>query len=366
MIKAVFAIWALSLWTNLLSIHIVKTTCELNETPLALHTQSPRLGWEMASSVNGDLQTAYEVLVASTPEKINANSGDVWSTGKVVSGNSQFITYGGHELKSGRRYFWKVRVWDAKGKPSAWSKLSHFDMGLMSAADWDAQWIGAIRRADANLPIGRKFHKYGMPKAQRAMWDSLAPLAKASIVLRKEFGVDKKTVQRAMVYVAGLGQYELSLNGRKVGNSEFAPLWSDYDKTVYYNAYDVTASLKSGANALGVLLGNGMYNVTGNRYIKFWGSFGPPTLKLKLVLEYADGAVHNIVSDQSWKYSQSPITFNCIFGGEDYDATLEQNGWNTPGFDSNHWRNVVPMEGPNGTIGRAIGSAGFYIGTLQC
>lgn len=350
MTKAVFAILALFLCSNLFSIHIVKTTCELAEKPLALHTLSPRLGWELASSVKGDLQTAYEIIVASSLEKVNANTGDVWSTEKVLSGNSQFITYGGHALKCGRRYYWKVRVWDAKRKLSDWSQVSHFDMGLLSEADWGAQWIGAVRRVDANLPEGRNFHKYGMPKAQRAIWDSVAPLAKASIQLRKEFGIDRKTVQRAMVYVSGLGQYELLLNGRKVGESEFAPLWTDYDKTVYYNAYDVTNNLRSGPNAIGVLLGNGMYNVTGNRYIKFWGSFGPPTLKLRLAIEYSDGSQSVVVSDPSWRYALSPITFNCIFGGEDYNATLEQNGWNTAGFNDANWTACTDMEGPQGAL----------------
>lgn len=331
------------------AIHVTSLHCELQANPLALNQPSPRLGWVLQSDLQGDRQTAFEIMAASAEEKLQAGRADLWQTGKVESDQSQYVAYAGKQLPSMARVYWKVRVWDAKGKPSAWSSTARFDIGILEPSDWGAQWIGAIRKEEARLPEGRNHHKWGIPKSQRALWDSVAPLARRSIMLRKEFGAHKN-VARAMVYVAGLGHYELTLNGTKIGQSEFAPLWSDCDKTVYYNAYDITSSVLHGPNAIGVLLGNGMYNVTGNRYIKFWGSFGPPTLKLKMVVEYADGTVQHIVSDTSWKYAPSPITFNCIFGGEDYDATLEQPNWNRPGFDQQSWDEAVPMEGPKGRL----------------
>lgn len=331
------------------ALNVAKCTCELLENPLAVNVVAPRFGWVLESSVNGDKQTAYEIVVGSSPSNIDKNIGDVWQTGKVKSGQSQFVKYGGAPLKSAHRYYWKVRTWDVKGNVSKWSKTARFDIGLLAPADWGAQWIGAIRRENAHLPEGRNFHKWGIPKSQRALWDSVVPFAKRSIMVRKEFTVDKQ-MHRAMAYVSGLGHYELSINGSKVGNSEFAPLWTDYDKTVYYNAYDLTQVLKQGPNALGVLLGNGMYNVTGNRYVKFWGSFGPPTVKLRLVIEYKDGSRSVVVTDPSWKYAESPITFNCIFGGEDYDANLEQAGWDLVAFDDKTWSSVTEMEGPQGSL----------------
>ena len=154
----------------------------------------------------------------------------------------------------------------------------------------------------------------------------------------------------ATAYVCGLGFYEFSLNGKKIGDSEFAPLWSDYDKSVYYNTYDVTEQLQDGENVVGILLGNGFYNVQGGRYRKLQISFGPPTLLFELVINYEDGTRETIRSDHEWKYDLSPITFNCIYGGEDYDARREQKGWNQVGFNDSHWRPVVVQEAPKGVL----------------
>lgn len=123
-------------------------------------------------------------------------------------------------------------------------------------------------------------------------------LAKKSIYLRREFHVAKK-VKDATAYVCGLGFYEFSLNGEKVGDSEFAPLWSDYDKSVYYNTYDVTSQVKKGGNAIGVLLGNGFYNVQGGRYRKLQISFGAPTLRFRMVVNYEDGTSETIVPERT-------------------------------------------------------------------
>ena len=169
-------------------------------------------------------------------------------------------------------------------------------------------------------------------KNARAQWDAVDSLAWRSICLRKDFTAQKQ-IADATVYVCGLGHYELTLNGRKVGDAEFAPLISDYDRTVYYNTYDVTEFLKKGENAVGVMLGNGFYNVMGGgRYRKLQVAFGAPTLLLQLVINYSDGTSDIIKSDADWKYDLSPVTFNTMYGGEDYDARLEQEGWDMPGF----------------------------------
>jgi len=169
-------------------------------------------------------------------------------------------------------------------------------------------------------------------------------------MLRKTFTVAKK-IKEAVVYISGLGHYELSINGKKIGKSEFAPLWTDYDKTVNYNTFELTAAdFQKGKNGIGVLLGNGMYNMVAERYSKFFVSFGPPTLFFKMKVVYADGSQEIIKSDESWKYSKSPITFNSIFGGEDYNANLEQKGWNTANFAATNWKKVVLQEAPKGVL----------------
>lgn len=329
------------------AIEIPRITCEMLENPSGI-SAAPRFGWQLLSSVQGDRQTAYHIIVSSTAENLQQDHGDMWDSRKILSDQSQFVTYRGKPLGSGKRYYWKVRVWDSRKKPSAWSAAACWDMApdLLSTP---VQWIGAITKDKSRLPEGRKFHSPSLKKKEIAdLYNNTDPLARRSIVLRRAFRTDRK-IARAMVYVSGLGHYELMLNGKKVGRSEFAPLWSDYDKTVYYNTYQVDSLLTSGENVIGVWLGNGMYNVSGNRYKKLWVSFGPPTLFFKMDVLYHDGSHQTIVSDQTWKYAESPITFNCMYGGEDYDATLEQPGWDRVGFNA-PWKTVVVQEPPAGKL----------------
>jgi alpha-L-rhamnosidase len=168
-------------------------------------------------------------------------------------------------------------------------------------------------------------------------------------IFRKEFTV-AKPARRAVASICGLGQYELFLNGAKVGDHVMDPPWTNYRKRCTYAAYDVTAQIRPGANALGVMLGNGMYNVTGGRYTKFKGSMGPPKFILHLRVEHADGSHATVISDASWRMDDGPITFSCIYGGEDYDARLDQPGWTKPGFDAARWIPALEVAGPGGRL----------------
>lgn len=172
-------------------------------------------------------------------------------------------------------------------------------------------------------------------------------------VFRKSFVLDAAPISRARVAVCGLGHFELTVNGRKVGDHFLDPPWSDYADTCYYVVFDVAELLEPGENVLGVMLGNGMYNVRGGRYTKFVGSFGPPKLLLSLVVSQ-DGKRQVVASDETWKVAAGPITFSCIYGGEDYDAQREQAGWDLPGFDDRHWKPACVVEGPGGELRPAI------------
>ncbi len=331
-----------------LALEVSRATCELMINPVGISNLSPRLGWQLKSNAYNDKQTAYQIIVSMDSKSVEDGIGRIWNSGIVNSGQSQYIKYTGTELKQWQRYFWRVKVWDATKKASAWSEISTFD--TEPANSTTAIWIGAISKEKGKLPDGRDFHLASMKKKGIAdLWGPVDSLAKRSIMLRRPVAISKQ-VENAQLVICGLGQYEFTLNGKKVGESQFAPAWSDYDKTVYYNIYDVKKNLKQGENVFGVLLGNGMYNVTGNRYHKFWISFGPPTLYFILRLKYDDGTSEQIVSDKSWKYALSPVTFNCIYGGEDYDANLEQQGWDKPGFDDSTWKTVVQVEGPKGEL----------------
>lgn len=220
---------------------------------------------------------------------------------------------------------------------------------LVLAQDYfgEAQWIGAITRKDAKIPEGR-LCSGNVIKETKAAWDKADPLSRRSIVLRRSFK-PYKTVKHAELRICGLGFYEATINGQKVGDSEFAPSWSDYDKTVFFNVHDVTQQIRQGDNELRVLLGNGFYNEQGGRYVKLKVSFGPPTLLYFLYLTYDDGMRERVYSDEKWQWTESPITFNSIYGGEDYDARLEVGSLMSD-VRADQWKPVVIQEGPEGRL----------------
>ena len=297
-------------------ITITKTQCNY-QYGMALVTDDARVGWQMKSTRNDDRQTAYQLIIT---ERITHDT--IYNSYKMLTSQSQSISLPKLPFNN-FGYSWKVRVWDKNDYVSFWS--SPQDIRVMPAVI-DAKWIGAISNKDANIPEGRfantEFKKDYFKKA----WQNVDSLSSRSIILKRDFTARKNIVD-AIVYVCGLGHYQLELNGMKVGDSEFAPLWSEYSKTVYYNVFDVTSLIRGASkNDISVLLGNGFYNVQrGNRYAKLQMSFGAPKLLLRLEIRYKDGSTQIIKSAEGWKYCLSPITFNSIYGGESYDATLENN-----------------------------------------
>ena len=211
----------------------------------------------------------------------------------------------------------------------------------------NAQWIGAITKADAKTPAGRHYTGSVLKETKDA-WAQADPLSRQSIILRRSFR-PYKAVKQAELRICGLGFYEATINGVKVGESEFAPTWSDYDKTVFFNTYDVTQHIQSGDNELRVLLGNGFYNEQGGRYVKLKVSFGPPTLLCLLYVTYEDGMREHLFSDDKWQWTESPITFNSIYGGEDYDARREASP-DPSERGENVWKPVVIQEAPKGVL----------------
>ncbi len=205
-----------------------------------------------------------------------------------------------------------------------------------------AQWIGAITRQQAHIPEGR-YSQGAVLKESKSLWAKADTLSRRSIILRRSFK-PWKTIKKAELRICGLGFYELTINNKKVGDAEFAPLWSDYDKSIFYNLYDVTSYLQLGDNEIRVLLGNGFYNEQGGRYHKLRISFGPPTLKFFLYVIYEDGMRERLLSDESWEWTPSPIVFNSIYGGEDYDARIEPTDW----------KPVVIQEAPKGLLRKQI------------
>lgn len=300
----------------------VDLRCDYAINPLGVDSPKPRLFWKLKSNQQNEKQTAYEILAASSAQNLARNKGDLWATGKMASDETIQIPYDGQGLVSSGQIFWKVRVWDNHGKVSAWSKPATWTMGILNSNDWHGQWIGAT---ETNIP---------------------------SLLLRHEFVVKSSLrLKRALVNICGLGQYELTLNGKKVGDDFLSPGWSKYDKTCLYDTRDITAQLKEGANAIGIELGNGMYNVLGGgRYTKFKRSFGPQKVIAQIRLEYSDGSVNYIGTDEHWRVAPGPITFSSIYGGEDCDARLLQAGWNKINFADSTWSPAVVVNGPGGEL----------------
>ena len=270
--------------------------CEYLADPLGIDVLQPRLFWIPRHAARGQSQSAYQVLVSTSPA---CEQGDAWDSGKVPSAAFTHVAYKGKALASDTRYFWKVRFWDKDGQASPWSGVATFGTGLLARTDWHGIWIGGANQ------------------------------------LRREFDVPGPVV-RATAYVCGLGYHELRINGRKVGASVLDPGWTTYDKRALYVAHDVTALLQTGANAVGAMLGSG------------W--FKGQALLLQINVEMAGGKKMSVVSDAFWKAQAGPVVEDSVYNGETYDARLEAPGWDQPGFDDKAWAPAAPVAGPKGVL----------------
>ncbi len=324
-------------------LRVDQLTCNHREQPLGIESTAPLLGWQIKSSDRSVKQSAYRIIVAEQPDELEKENGPVWDSGRTDSEQSVNVVYKGKKLEPGNRYFWKVKIWDQNGRESPWSQTARWQTGLFSKSDWQgARWI-SHEALDSSQRLVPGIHGSGDNLGEKAVQRPVVPQ------FRKSFTVDKG-LESATLSISGLGHYVAYLNGQRVGDSFLAPGWTDYDKTVLYNTYDVTSLLKAGVNVMGTLVGNGFYNINRERYRKLVISYGMPTMIAHLHLRYSDGTSETIVTDETWKTKPSPITYTSIFGGEDYDANLEQAGWNETGFDDSGWQPVRISAGPAGKL----------------
>lgn len=201
---------------------VVNLKCEMLANPIGIDATAPRFSWQFTGNEKGLQQTAYQIIVASSENKLKKGEGDLWNSGKVASDASILVSYAGKVLQSRQQCFWKVKTWTNKGE-APWSEAAGFSMGLLKSSDWQAKWIG----------LDRAFS-----------WDSVSKFARLSArYFRKEIDATKK-IKSATVYIAGLGLYELFINGQKTGDQVLAPSPTDYSKTILYNTFDITGQLK--------------------------------------------------------------------------------------------------------------------------
>jgi alpha-L-rhamnosidase len=472
----------------------VQLRCEGRSNPVGVDVLQPRLGWILAredKGMRGQKQTAYRILVSTSREGLEHDSGDLWDSGKVDSSAMSFIAYQGRKLGDCQQAYWKVCVWDERGSLSPWSETAKWTMGLLDETSWKGKWItspdmvnviatvgfrsSSEKTADAvkwvQIDLGREVimdrvvlapmnrpgnpgygfpvrfkvetdndplfsnaksivdntradfanpgikpvsfpvkglrgryvrvtttrlfpmdaQSYGMALRQLAVYCGETNVARQapvetedsiedggwgrigltdgvltsdpndvgqnarfadSLLLRRAFAVKPK-LRRALVLVSGLGQYELFLNGKKIGRDLLTPGWTNYQRTVLYDAYDITTALSPGENVAGLILGNGIYRITAkeDRYTRNYRlSYGPLKAIAQFYLEYEDGKVQTIVTDGDWKVLSGPITFGNIYGGEDYDARRVPPGWGQSGFEDKTWKPAQTVPGPGGQL----------------
>ncbi len=304
---------------------IANLRCEHLEDPLGIETLSPRLSWRLETERRAARQTAYRINVATDPDLLAQGAGDLWDSGKVRSDVSVLVPYAGKKLRSRQRCWWNVHVWDETGYEAV-SEPACWEMGLLDAADWKAQWIAG------DTP--KRYHD-----------------SHAAPCFRKRFHLHKK-VWRARAYVSGLGFYEFRLNGRKVDDAVLHPAFTKYDARVLYTVHDISEYLVQGDNAAGIMLGTGWYD---HHARDVWQLFAAPwrdvcKALVQIEITFADGDTATVCSDTSWAYSTGPIVFDGLRNGEIYDAREEQNGWDAPSFNPASWKPAAIARPPGGVL----------------
>ncbi len=474
----------------------VRLRCEYLENPMGLDVVAPHLSWQSNSAERNWRQTSYEILVASSEESLRTGKADLWDSGKVDSAESVGIAYRGPALESRKRYYWKVRAWDAGGGTSE-SAAAWWEMGLLHPADWKAKWIhwknpeddadrqgmrwiwlpdqdalavapktaatfrvtiklsekakeavllfatrgdfvakvnghevdaksrwSTFERRDISdeLVVGQNSIEvtvtapappdFGPNARAKTTIAALAALVKivgangqmmrvptnekwearlenvsdwqpahvvgaltdkrvgdpgelpqSAAYLRRTLALSKN-VQRARLYVTALGSYRVFLNSRRVGSDVLTPDFTDYRKRVLYQTYDVTSFMVNGDNVIGTVLGDGWYG-SGLTWVGMHFFTPPDRLAAQLELDYADGSHDMIVTDESWKAAASPIIRSDIYGGEVYDARLEQTGWEKSGFDDSQWKPAAVAGVPAIAITSQITASPRVIATLD-
>ena len=311
-------------------IAITRLRCEYLHNPIGIDVFQPRLSWNMESSRRSQSQTSYQILVANDPALLDRDSGNLWNSRRTHSNNSLNVQYQGKDLKSGTKYYWKVRIWDHDSTVSSWSEVGTWFTGLLNEGDWRADWIG--------FDLGRSDSLNETKPWGNSMKMKTDYRPRPCSYFRFEFELEESAYM-AHAFITALGIYELYINGQKVGEDYFTPGWTDYSSRVYYNTYDVSTLLKMGVNTVAVALADGWYagNVA-DRGQEYYGK--NPRIKAQIHATLQNGRTMSVITDSNWVASLGPIVESDMQAGETYDARLEFEGWNSNGFDDKTWGQV--------------------------
>ena len=300
---------------------------EWQALPLAIDMPRPRFHWTLIApaGARGVRQTAFQLTIYDHDGKT------VLDTGRTASAETRFEPPTDLGLQGQSAYHYRLRVWDGEGTEMS-AATGRFATGLVSADHNHGGWIAAGADIAARHAIEGHWYRVGRP----------TPLP----LFRKAFAVPKP-VAWAHLCVAGLGQYQLWLDGAKVSPEGLNGAWTDYDRRVLYDAYDLTDRLGQGEHRFGVALGNGFFNVEtlDGRYSKLDGTFGRPQLWLQLRIVYADGSEEIVASDGSWQARNGGTIYSSIYGGEDFDARRDDGR-----FGGEGWTPATVIGGPTGRL----------------
>jgi alpha-L-rhamnosidase len=288
--------------------------CESKFNPTGIATIQPQFSWKNKADVNKSHQTAYQILVASSPSMLKEGKTDLWNSGKVISSQSVWIPYKGETLESRSVAYWKIKLWDQNDDPSKWSDTHSFSVGLLTSNDWQGDYVGM-----------------SSDKAAEAL-----PFLRKTLVLEEKY-------DELYFHVNSLGYHELYVNNQKVGDAVLAPAESQFDKRSFSLSYDVSPYLKEGKNAIVLWLGYGWY-----KHFKDKAHNGP------LVKAQLDGLKNDqwetlLKTDNTWKISESEYSIWDIskFGGEALAANKILPNFADPELDDSNWNQATIVQVPD-------------------
>jgi alpha-L-rhamnosidase len=267
--------------------------CEHMVDPQGIDVPQPRLSWQLESARRGDRQTAYQVQVASDPARFEQP--DLWDSGRVESDASAYIGYAGKPLGSGTRCFWRVRVWDAAGEATAWTKPACWSMGLLEPTLWKAAWIGRDEPAQPVVnPLAQaNWIWHGSPSA-----NCVYPAGRRWFRIRLDVPTDRRVV-RARAYFAADNAHQVFLNGEHIDNGCSFQTAQEVD---------LLEAIRPGKNLLALECDN--------------AGDGPNPAGLigAVVVEFDSGEPLRLVTDAAWKSTDQ-----------------KQEGWQKPELDDSGW-----------------------------
>lgn len=313
------------------NIEVKELRCEYLVNPLGIDTKTPRLSWQIRDKKQsrGQKQTAYQVIVASSPELLTKNEGDLWDSGKVKSAQSALVSYEGKALISNQDCYWKVRIFDKDGKASSWSTSARFSIGLLADKDWTASWI----RHPNMDKVAKEKEDDGAKIAELVPNNNTKLPVEQHLWFRKNLKLSAPA-KKAFLHVASCGYHELYVNGKKADNRFLAPAQTRLDKRILYVTYDISDLLVKGNNVIAFWTGPGW-----SRYTTF-NTF--QALRVQLNGEDEKGKLLSLETGEDWKcHSANSKNRGKIkyrdHGGEIIDARQYIKGWNLPEFNDSTW-----------------------------